>query len=144
MKKTLNAAAGSRRMSLHSQRGRINSCSSDDIPTGSTTGEVLTASAPASPIKALYPSKASVQVKAPFVSTTSRTLHFDNIDTFNRAANNPTPNTSYKYGGVTWTTDNLSRVSTLEGYAAINPANNRSGIDGLSTTVLGKGPDAVT
>ena len=36
---------------------------SDDIPIGSTTGEVLTASVPASPIKALYP---STQVKAPF------------------------------------------------------------------------------
>ncbi len=68
VKKTLNAAAGSRRMSFHSQRGRINLCSSDDIPIGSTTGEILTASAPASPIKALYPSKASVQVKAPFKS----------------------------------------------------------------------------
>lgn len=55
-------------MSFHSQRGRINLCSSDDIPIGSTTGEILTASAPASPIKALYPSKASVQVKAPFKS----------------------------------------------------------------------------
>ncbi|MDR7016403.1 DNA/RNA non-specific endonuclease, partial [Acinetobacter sp. 3657] len=142
--KDVNKAAVVGRTIGSSQRGSASLSLVNDIPVGSTTGEVLTASAPASPIKALYPSTASTQVKAPFVSTASRTLHFDNIDTFNRAANNPTPNTSYKYSGVTWTTDNLSRVSTVEGYAAISPANNRSGIDGLSTTVLGKGPDAVT
>jgi len=101
------------------QRGSASLGLLNDIPVGSTTGEVLTASMPAPPIKALYPSTASTRVKAPFVSTASRTLHFDNIDTFNRAANNPFPNTSYKYGGITWTTDNLSRVSTIEGEVSL-------------------------
>lgn len=98
-----------------SQRGSASLSLLDDIPIANTDGTVLTASMPASPIKALYPSTASTQIKAPFVSSASRTLHFDNIDTFNRAANNPTPNTSYKYSDVTWTTDNLSCVSTVEG-----------------------------
>lgn len=102
-----------------SQRGSASIGLLNDIPVGSTTGEVLTASAPASPIKALYPSTASTQIKAPFVSTTSRTLHFDNIDTFNRAANNPIPNTSYKHGGVTWTTDSQARISMIEGEVSL-------------------------
>ncbi|MEO4184631.1 LysM peptidoglycan-binding domain-containing protein, partial [Acinetobacter pittii] len=119
VERTLNIAAGTRRIPFHSQRGSIDLGFSGDIPVGSTTGEVLTASMPAPPIKALYPSTASTRVKAPFVGSASRTLHFDNIDTFNRAANNPFPNTSYKYGRVTWTTDSQARVSTIEGEVSL-------------------------
>ncbi|MEI1732462.1 DNA/RNA non-specific endonuclease, partial [Acinetobacter baumannii] len=102
-----------------SQRGSASLGLLNDIPAGSTTGEVLTASMPAPPIKALYPSTETTRIKAPFVNTASRTLHFDNIDTFNRAANNPIPNTSYKYGGITWTTDSQARVSMIEGEVSL-------------------------
>ncbi|MDV7448544.1 HNH endonuclease, partial [Acinetobacter baumannii] len=74
VEKTLNAAAGTKRIPFHSQRGSIDLGFSSDIPVGSTTGEVLTASMPAPPIKALYPSTISTQVKAPFLTDANSKL----------------------------------------------------------------------
>ncbi|MFV5514661.1 DNA/RNA non-specific endonuclease [Acinetobacter gerneri] len=113
----------------------------NDIPVGNSSLPSLTVT---SDIKAIYPNTSNTGVKVPFApQVVGRTLHFDDVNTFNRAANNPMPNTAYKYSGVTWTTDNLSCVSTVEGYVGINPANNRLGVDVFSTTVLGEGGDSL-
>lgn len=40
---------------------------------------------------------------------------FDNIDDFNRAANNAIPNTIYEHGTYRWTTDDAGRVIKAEG-----------------------------
>lgn len=42
---------------------------------------------------------------------------FNNIDDFNRAAQNPVRNTRYEYGGYAWTTDSRGRVAEIEGMA---------------------------
>jgi YD repeat-containing protein len=42
---------------------------------------------------------------------------FNNVDDFNRAAQNPVRNTRYEYGGYAWTTDSSGRVAEIEGMA---------------------------
>ncbi|MGE9799099.1 hypothetical protein, partial [Acinetobacter baumannii] len=66
VEKTLNAAAGTKRIPFHSQRGSIDLGFSSDIPAGSTTGEVLTASMPAPP-KVYSPLKESLVPNVPYM-----------------------------------------------------------------------------
>ncbi len=47
---------------------------------------------------------------------------FDNAVDFNRAANNPLPNTRYEYGTYSYTTDTNGRVATAEGTIDLTPA----------------------
>ena len=49
----------------------------------------------------------------------NKTNVFTSVDKLNRAANNPSPNTSYSYGNYTWKTDDLARVSRIEGQATL-------------------------
>jgi hypothetical protein len=63
---------------------------------------------------------------------------FDSLDDFNRAANNASPNTRYEFGDSSWTTDDLGRTIEARGNVQLQKANNRSGIDGVSTTAIGK------
>ena len=66
---------------------------------------------------------------------------FDNVDDFNRAANNAVPNASYEFNGYTWVTDERGRVKSAGGVVKVNAANARAGTDGVSTVIIGK--DAV-
>lgn len=54
---------------------------------------------------------------APAARATGRasTRTFDNVDDFNRAANNAIPNTRYEFGNYSYTTDARGRVSVAEG-----------------------------
>ena len=72
--RAVNEVSSVGRMALSGQRGAVDLRLVGDIPVGSTTGEVLTASMPAPPIKALYPSTASTQIKAPFVTDANSKL----------------------------------------------------------------------
>ena len=74
------------------------------------------------------------------VSVATRT--FTNRNDFNRAANSPGPNTRYEFNGQVFITDDLGRVTHVSGQVRLNPANNRAGTDGVSTTTIGNGPDS--
>ena len=74
------------------------------------------------------------------VSVATRT--FTNRNDFNRAANSPEPNTRYEFNGQVFITDDLGRITHVSGQVRLNPANNRAGTDGVSTTTIGNGPDA--
>jgi YD repeat-containing protein len=66
---------------------------------------------------------------------------FNNIDDFNRAAQNPVRNTRYEYGGYAWTTDSHGRVAEIEGMATPTSGNPRYRTPGtLSQADLGKVP----
>ena len=68
----------------------------------------------------------------------NNSYEFDNLDDFNRAANNPKPNSVYKYKDYTWKTDEKGRVIEASGKIDLESLNGRKGIDGVSTTAIGK------
>ena len=63
---------------------------------------------------------------------------FDNVTDFNRAANNPSPSSEYRFGDSVWRTDSQGRVSEASGTVNLNALNGRSGTDGVSTTTIGR------
>ncbi len=66
---------------------------------------------------------------------------FNNIDDFNRAAQNPVRNTRYEYGGYAWTTDSHGRVAEIEGMATPSSGTSRYRTPGtMSQADLGKVP----
>jgi len=67
-----------------------------------------------------------------------RVRRFDNLDDFNRAANNAAPNTTYEFGNYTWKTDSQGRVVEASGKVDLTRADGRSGTDGVGTTEIGK------
>ena len=67
------------------------------------------------------------------------TVHkFDNQEDFNRAANNPKPNSQYEYNDYVWKTDDKGRVTEASGKVRLQKANGRGGTDGISTVKIGK------
>ena len=63
---------------------------------------------------------------------------YDNLEDLNRAANNPDPDTIYKYNDYKWETDSSGRVMKASGKVRLNKADGRSGTDGVSTVKIGK------
>lgn len=63
---------------------------------------------------------------------------FDDLESFNRAANNPSPDSRYEYGTYGWETDSLGRVTEARGKVTLVKADGRAGTDGVSTVKIGK------
>lgn len=80
----------------------------------------------------------SVQLLARADNTAPGVFRFDNIDDFNRAANNAHPGVRYEYNDMAWTTDEFGRTTQVEGTLTTNPA----GRDPSLQRDIGNGPDA--
>ena len=63
---------------------------------------------------------------------------FDDLESFNRAANKPKPKSTYLYGDHTWKTDDKGRVIEATGKVKLQKADGRAGTDGVSTVLIGK------
>ena len=68
----------------------------------------------------------------------SSVYKFNDLESFNRAANKPKPNSTYEYGDYTWKTDDKGRVVEASGKIILQKADGRSGTDGVSTVLIGK------
>jgi hypothetical protein len=69
----------------------------------------------------------------------SRHERFDNIDDFVRATNDPMPNAKYTFDGVTWKTDRLGRLDSVEGPVSLNPVGRNDPV--LQRRIGYNGPD---
>lgn len=66
---------------------------------------------------------------------------FTDVHAFNRAANNPAPDTVYKFGTYEWETDGEGRVSKVEGQIKLKK-HGRQITDGITTVSIGQSEDA--
>ena len=67
---------------------------------------------------------------------------FDNIDEFNRAANELTGEAVLVYNNFRIRTDVYGRIARISGPAQLSP-HNRHTTDGVTTTTIGNGPDSL-
>ncbi|WP_416188729.1 DNA/RNA non-specific endonuclease [Pseudoalteromonas carrageenovora] len=77
---------------------------------------------------------AKAGLKAPKASV----YKFDDLESFNRAANKPKPNSTYVHGDHSWKTDDKGRVIEASGKVKLQKADGRAGTDGVSTVLIGK------
>lgn len=66
---------------------------------------------------------------------------FNDVHDFNRAANNPEPDTVYKFGSYEWETDADGRVAKVEGQIRLKK-HGRHTTDGVTTVSIGQSEDA--
>lgn len=66
---------------------------------------------------------------------------FDDLDEFNRAANQAEPNTTYQFGNYAWSTDEQARIVHVEGKVKLKK-HGRKTTDQVTTTAIGKSADA--
>ena len=66
---------------------------------------------------------------------------FDDLDEFNRAANQAEPNTTYQFGNYAWSTDDQARIVHVEGKVKLKK-HGRKTTDQVTTTAIGKSADA--
>lgn len=66
---------------------------------------------------------------------------FTDVHTFNRAANQPEPDTVYKFGTYEWETDGKGRVAKVEGQIKLKK-HGRQITDGVTTVSIGQSEDA--
>ena len=63
---------------------------------------------------------------------------FDDLESFNRAANKPKANSTYVHGDHSCKTDDKGRVIEATGKVKLQKADGRAGTDGVSTVLIGK------
>jgi hypothetical protein len=80
----------------------------------------------------------SVQLLARADDVEAGVFKFDNLEAFNRAANNPHPGVTYQYKDLTWSTDEFGRTEYVTGHLKPDPA----GRDPKLQRDIGNGPDA--
>ena len=66
---------------------------------------------------------------------------FDNAASFDLATRSPEPNATYRYGNYTFRTDANARVVRASGPVQVQAYGRRT-TDGITTTAIGRGPDA--
>jgi hypothetical protein len=80
----------------------------------------------------------SVQLLARADDIEAGVFRFDDLEAFNRAANNPHPGVTYQYKDLTWSTDELGRTSLVSGKPTLDSPGRDTGLQ----RDIGKGPDA--
>ncbi len=85
---------------------------------------------------------ASTSAPAPSPPAPSKPVRtFTKVEDFNRAANNPEPDTVYKFGTYEWETDGEGRVAKVEGQIKLKK-HGRQITDGITTVSIGQSEDA--
>lgn len=109
-----------------------------DATPASTSTSTAAATTPAAAGHVTLPAR---KRKTPSEVAPKTVQRFDDLEEFNRAANDAQPNTIYKFGSYAWETDDDGRVSHVEGRITLRK-HGRKTTDGVTTVSIGQSGDA--